>query len=86
MGIDEQVYEAAEELIEASRWEGCETGEAWDLLGNMWSRRDYLSEAFQAALSNEILRAHLDLKNNYEYVEEEITRTARVKELRYKHV
>lgn len=63
-----------------------EGGEYWQNLANLRSYVSYLaSDEFRAAWEKEVKAQYDKLQNEYEWVEEDVTQTHRVRELRYKN-
>ena len=88
IGKEEQLQQIVEKLEELSSIEGCELGEYWYNVSNLWeSYRCYASEEFVEALEKELFTINQDIEDNYEFIEEEveIKHTSKQKTLRNKN-
>ena len=82
---EENIDTLCEALIEASQYEGTEQGELWRDLAELWNRYSgFVSDKFKVSLKEEIQREFEHYRNNYEFVETEVTRTTLVKDLVWK--
>lgn len=73
--------EEKEKLLEFAELEGCETGEAIQVLLPLHNYRGYLADDFILALEIELKRLLNEFKEHYIIVEDEVTLTHKFKEL-----
>ena len=78
------IEEMCKELEEASDYEGTELGEMWCNLVRLWNNNCYLGEPFKKTLEAYIKYEYMGLKENFEWVEKEVTTVKTVKSLELK--
>jgi hypothetical protein len=75
MTTDEEIENLIDKLEECADYEGSEQGESWRNLCYLWKYNYCCSEDFKNALKQEIILQAKEIDENYEIVEEEITKT-----------